>query len=231
MIERRFTAIGTLYWYDLDRSEPIETATDETLRDAGYVPAADLAAAESRATTAEREREQWRITADDSIATAQDLRAKLAEAQAENTRFHEAFVVERDCVVRDLRARLDRYAALESAVRDWRMEQASIPEGAAAKRLYALTPAPSAPKPETCGECESLSDRGQCLGSGSPMRGYICPVGRHATGCPAFTRRLPVVQRCADDCANFGKEPCASCWGRTGPGFIPRPAAQGVDNG
>lgn len=73
-------------------------------------------AAESEFAAYEK-RQRWQDRALDAEIASDSLRAKLAESQAENARFHEAFLVERDCVVRDLRARLDRYAELESAAR------------------------------------------------------------------------------------------------------------------
>ena len=45
MITRQISRTHVLYWCDLDGEGMIDAATDETLREAGYVPALDLAAA------------------------------------------------------------------------------------------------------------------------------------------------------------------------------------------
>ena len=130
MITRQISRTHVLYWCDLDGEGMIDAATDETLREAGYVPALDLAAASARATDAEKRASEAEARVVSAAQESSTLRSKLAEAESLAKRQDERASLAERC--------LTRYAALERAVR-WTPpgDRSSAVQAA----LDALTPA------------------------------------------------------------------------------------------
>jgi len=89
LITLDFTVPGTLYFYNVDDSEPIVAANRGLLARVGYVPASDLAAAVANVKDAaaevchsHEERDEWKGLCREAEAARDTLRAQLATAEA-----------------------------------------------------------------------------------------------------------------------------------------------------